>query len=123
MIKYIVFIALGGAVGSVFRFLLSKLITSSVNSHFPYGTFIVNIIGCFIIGFLVALFAHRFPEKQLIRQALIAGFCGGLTTFSSFANESFSLLKGNNYLVAGLYIVLSVVVGLLGVALGGKLIG
>ena len=106
MIRNILLVALGGAMGSVCRYLISKMITSA----FPWGTFSVNIIGSLLIGLLVGLSSRETisPEMKLL---LVTGFCGGFTTFSTFANESFAML-------AALYIGASVMVGIIAVWLG-----
>lgn len=113
MLRNILFVALGGAVGSVFRYLLSGINAAS----FPWGTFAVNIIGSLLIGLLVGLVSKGVlsPEMKLL---LVTGFCGGITTFSTFANESFGMMKAGDALLMALYIGASVVVGILAVWLG-----
>lgn len=113
MIRNILFVALGGAAGSVCRYLVSKLVMAS----FPWGTFIVNVVGSLLIGLLVGLVSKGCisPEMKLL---LVTGFCGGFTTFSTFANESFTMLKTGDALFAALYIGASVMTGLLAVWLG-----
>lgn len=113
MIRNILLVALGGAMGSVCRYLISKMITSA----FPWGTFSVNIIGSLLIGLLVGLSSRETisPEMKLL---LVTGFCGGFTTFSTFANESFAMLKAGDAILAALYIGASVMVGIIAVWLG-----
>ncbi|MCR4994109.1 MAG: fluoride efflux transporter CrcB [Bacteroidales bacterium] len=113
MIRNILFVALGGALGSVCRYLLSKYIDGS----FPWATLLVNLLGSLLIGFLTGFVARETlsPEMKLL---LVTGFCGGFTTFSTFANESFSMMKSGDALMAALYIGASVVIGVLAVYVG-----
>ena len=113
MLRNIILVALGGAVGSVCRYLLSGINTAS----FPWGTFAVNILGSLLIGLLVGLVSKGVlsPEMKLL---LVTGFCGGFTTFSTFANESFGMMKAGDALLIALYVGASVVVGILAVWLG-----
>ena len=113
MIRNILFVALGGAVGSVGRYLVSK----SLEGSFPWGTLTVNIVGSLLIGFLTGLVSKGIvsPELKLL---LVTGFCGGFTTFSTFSNESFQMLKAGDALLAALYIGGSVALGIFAVFLG-----
>lgn len=118
MLNNVLLVALGGALGSVCRYLLSGWNVES----FPFGTFVVNIVGSLLIGFLVG-WVNRgvlVPEMKLL---LVTGFCGGFTTFSTFANESFVMLKVGDALLAALYVALSVFLGILAVWLGSCLSG
>lgn len=116
MLKSILFVALGGAVGSVARYLVSRWLTGS----FPWATLTVNVVGCAFIGFLTGCVAkgNLSPEMKLL---LVTGFCGGFTTFSTFANESFALMKAGEVLTVALYVGLSVVAGILAVYVGMQL--
>ena len=116
MIKNLLFVALGGAVGSIGRYLISKYFDCS----FPWATLTVNILGSLLIGILTGLIAKGTlsPEMKLL---LVTGFCGGFTTFSTFANESFTMLKAADYLSVALYAGASVVIGILAVFLGMKI--
>lgn len=109
MIRNLLLIALGGAVGSVLRYLVSSL-----NTLFPWGTFTVNILGSLLIGLLAGLVSKGMlsPELKLL---LVTGFCGGFTTFSTFANESFSMVKAGDILLTALYVGASVFVGVIAV--------
>ncbi|SEW14492.1 CrcB protein [Prevotella sp. khp7] len=109
MIRNLLLIALGGAVGSVLRYLVSSL-----NTSFPWGTFTVNILGSLLIGLLVGLVSKGMlsPELKLL---LVTGFCGGFTTFSTFANESFSMVKAGDILLTALYVGASVFIGVIAV--------
>ena len=109
MIRNLLLVALGGAVGSVLRYLLS-----GINTSFPWGTFAVNILGSLLIGILVGLVSKGVlsPEMKLL---MVTGFCGGFTTFSTFANESFDMMKACDVLQMALYVGVSVVIGILAV--------
>ena len=113
ILRNILLVAFGGAIGSVCRYLLSGMNVAS----WPWGTFAVNILGSLIIGLLVGLASKGIvsPEMKLL---LVTGFCGGFTTFSTFANESFGMLKAGDALQMALYLGASVVVGILSVWLG-----
>ena len=109
MIRNLLLVAIGGAIGSVFRYLLS-----GINTSFPWGTFAVNILGSLLIGLLVGLISKGVlsPEMKLL---MVTGFCGGFTTFSTFANESFGMMKAGDVLQMALYVGVSVVIGILAV--------
>lgn len=93
-IDSLVFVALGGALGSVFRYLLSTWTqTVSKSIDFPYGTLVVNLIGCFIIGFLAQLAETRGVFTSESRTFVFVGILGGFTTFSSFGNDTINLLR------------------------------
>lgn len=113
LMKQVLLVGAGGAVGSVMRFLASVFIVRLEPFPFPVATFTVNVLGCFCIG----LFANLIPENNL-RFLLITGFCGGFTTFSTFANETLTLMNNNQMLLAIVYVLLSCIVGLCAVWLG-----
>ncbi len=101
MEKYL-FIGLGGFLGSIARFGIASFIQNKTESLFPYGTMVVNIAGCFIIGLLMTLFQERIIVSQNIRLFLIIGILGGFTTFSSFSYDTFAMMKSGNLFGAGL---------------------
>lgn len=105
-------IALGGAAGSILRFLTSNWISRHFNGAFPMGTFAVNILGCFLAGLLAGCITNWFSNNEQLRLLLIVGFCGGYTTFSAFALENMRLLQSDHPLTAISYIFLSVLIGL-----------
>ncbi len=112
MIKSLLIVALGGGVGSAIRYLVSFLISERVTQGvFPWGTFAVNVIGCFIVGLLYGLLEGE--SSHSTRLLLITGFCGGFTTFSAFINENLCMADAKSYMMMVLYITLSVAVGLL----------
>lgn len=112
-----VLIALGGAAGSVLRYVVGGAIQRSGSSGFPIGTMVVNVSGCFLIGVLVRQFFNMQLSNDL-RALLIVGFCGGFTTFSTFSAETLALIEGGEYARAGAYVVLSVFLCLLSTLAG-----
>lgn len=110
-------IALGGAIGSVARYLFGGFVQRLTHAGFPNGTLAVNIIGSIGIGLLTKLFLHSQTESYA-RAALVVGFCGGFTTFSTFSLEAVGLITGGEWGKAGAYVAISVVACIGGTALG-----
>jgi len=106
----IVIVGLGGFIGSVSRFWLSSLAYRILGQDFPYGTLLVNVFGCFLIGFLMAFFEERFTVIPNLRVFLTIGILGGFTTFSSFSYETVALLREGSYFVGLLNVFISVFV-------------
>ena len=100
-------IALGGAAGSLLRYVVGRVVQGMSASGFPIGTMFVNVSGCFIIGILVRQFMNVQLSPEL-RALLIVGFCGGFTTFSTFSAETLGLIEGGEYARATGYVILSV---------------
>jgi fluoride exporter len=119
--KIILAIGIGSCIGGIFRYLLSQFIQNKFLSAFPFGTMSVNIIGCFLIGFIFGL-SERGNFTMEWRLFLVTGFLGGFTTFSSFSNETVALLRDGQIWHAFLYIACSVVIGLLATFTGISLI-
>jgi CrcB protein len=113
------YVAAGGALGSVARWLIQTWTAARFGSGFPWGTLGINILGSFLIG-LVAAFAltGAFGISSDARIFLAVGFCGGFTTFSSFSLETLGLLQRGQPLAAGAYILSSVVIGLIAASAG-----
>ena len=121
--KSIWIVALGGALGSVTRYQFSSwVLDHAVGWRFPLGTFLVNIVGCFIIGLLGGLVVKYELLSAEARLFLMTGIMGGFTTFSAFGLETFYLLRREEFLIAGSYVFSSVIVGLLVLWLGFFLI-
>lgn len=114
------FVALGGALGSMGRYAVSGLVATGFGETFPWGTLVVNMVGSFIIGFFATLTS---PDGRLFvggttRQFVMTGFCGGFTTFSSFSLNTLNLLNDGEYLYAGGNILGSVTLCMISVWLG-----
>lgn len=110
--KEVILVFLGGGIGSAFRYLVSKSFAGWIHNPFPYSTFLVNIVGCFLIGIFLTL-----PEKFdwftiEYRLFLATGICGGFTTFSTFSYENYALIKEGDYTYFVSYTVLSFALGL-----------
>lgn len=118
MMQQLAVVALGGAAGSVLRFLCQR---SFNNITFPYGTLAINIGGCLLIGVLWG-FILKNSLHDTARLLLMTGFCGGFTTFSSFTLESIQLLTQQRWAAFLLYVLVSVTAGLLATFTGYKLI-
>lgn len=112
MVYNIAMVALGSALGGVCRYLLSGIITHKCPGSFPWGTFVVNIIGCLVIGFVYGLIDRGFHLSDATRLLLTVGFCGGFTTFSTFAHENYLLFGQGNGLILASYAALSVFLGI-----------
>lgn len=105
-------VGLGGALGAIFRYLLGQIIPK-LGSGFPIATFAVNLIGCFAIGLVVGLAGKHSNIDPRVILFLQTGICGGFTTFSTFSLESLTLIDEGKIVIGILYIVLSVLLGLL----------
>ena len=116
--KAILIVFAASGIGGVARFAVQSWVAGLEQFIFPVGTFIVNLAGCFLIGLFYALGERSSMLTPEWRLALTTGFCGGFTTFSTFAFENMNLLRTGDYVYFSLYTFLSVVLGLAGVFLG-----
>lgn len=111
-------IGIGGAFGAIARYLLNISPLSNLFEKFPFPTFFINILGSFLIGFFLILLTDKFTVNENSRFAIMVGFLGAFTTFSTFELEIWGLIKENLYFTAFLYLFLSVLVGFIGVVGG-----
>lgn len=109
--KLLLVVGVGSFIGGMSRYLVSLFVQNKFLSTFPYGTLVVNIAGCFLIGIVYAL-SEKGNVNAEWRLFLITGFLGGFTTFSSFSNETVSMLRDAQYWQALSYIGISIIVGL-----------
>ncbi len=117
----IVAIGIGGALGAITRHLINISPIAGAFARLPLPTFLINIAGSFLIGFFAVYFADRVEINKAISMGVIVGFLGAFTTFSAFEIETYSLVKDREFISAGVYVMLSVLLGLLGVAAGVEL--
>ncbi|TMM53164.1 fluoride efflux transporter CrcB [Maribacter algarum] len=115
--KQLLLVFFGGGIGSILRFLISKNFNNYFQ-HFFLGTFLVNIIGCLLIGIILgfSLKSDYLTQNQTL--LLSTGFCGGFTTFSTFAFEKHSLLKAGEIMHFSIYTITSIVIGVIAIAIG-----
>ncbi len=118
MIKNLLLIGLGGFAGSIARYFVSKLNNHIELFSLPVGTLLINIIGSFLIGFLVGI-SEKSPVLTVeLRMLLMVGLCGGFTTFSSFTGENLMLMRNGQFLTLFLYTGLSILLGFSAVYFG-----
>lgn len=106
-------IGLGGFCGAITRYLVNRGVERYCQGAFPLATFIVNLVGCFLLGFILTYALEKGDMNPIFRAAVTTGFLGALTTFSTFTYETLALLEGQNHLLALGNVVVSVVFGLL----------
>ena len=106
----IIAIFTGGGIGAVIRYLTGLIILKYSHLSLPPATFIVNVAGSFLIGFLYIFFIEKQELNPAIKLALTVGFCGGLTTFSTFSLELFEMIKNAHFINAFLYVIISIII-------------
>jgi CrcB protein len=121
LLKYVV-VGIGGCLGSILRFWLGNYVGSKMGTRFPYGTFVINITGSFLIGLVFAFLTERSEWSPYWRYLIPIGFIGGYTTFSSFEFETLRTIQEGQVGIGLLYVTSSVVLGLAAVW-GGLIAG
>ncbi len=116
--KTILYVGLGGAAGSIFRYLTAVFTNRYLASTFPLATFFTNVVGCFLIGVFMSWLEKNNILNGPLKWLLITGFCGGYTTFSTFALENIQLMQNQQTLWAFIYSIGSIVLGVASVWLG-----
>lgn len=114
----IILVAVGGGVGATTRYLVSNWAAARIGAEFPYGTLIVNVVGCFIIGAFMTVATERFIVSPYWRLFVTVGFVGGMTTFSSFSYETLHLLQEADIMRAFYNVGLNILVGFFATWLG-----
>ena len=122
MIKNFLIVGLGGAVGSMLRYGVQRILQVQGTATFPTGTLLVNIAGCFLIGILWSMISRSLTWNEEMKLLLMTGFCGGFTTFSAFTLEGIGLLKENKTALFLIYLTASVVGGLLATFIGIRIV-
>lgn len=111
-------VAVGGAIGAVARHVLSTFVLRATGTLFPLGTFVVNLTGCLVFGAIVGAATERVQLAPTLRLFLLTGILGGFTTFSSYAFESFTLVRDGQFVWASINIAGQVIAGLVGMWAG-----
>jgi len=106
---HILMVGLGGALGAIGRYLTVVAVNNFTSGHFPWGTFVVNIVGSFLLGLAFVFIVERLPAESLFRTLLMVGFLGAFTTFSTFSLEVVTLVEKGNLVDAGAYVLMSVI--------------
>ena len=122
MFKTIMLIGAGSFLGGTSRYLISRAVEHGTTTTFPWGTMVVNIIGCLLVGLIYGLFERGSIGGQDLKMFLTVGFCGGFTTFSTFIHENYIFLNDRNFLYFLLYAVGSFALGLTAAYLGHLII-
>jgi fluoride exporter len=122
MIKNIFLVGFGGGIGSMTRYLFQRWAFNIYPHHFPWGTFVVNIIGCLLIGIFWGISFKSFENNESWKLFLTVGLCGGFTTFSAFTLEGIGLIREQRMVLFFSYVAASVVLGLLATYIGMRLV-
>lgn len=118
MIAHALIVGCGGFIGALLRYLYSQFLGGISTGAFPLATFVINLVGSFLIGAMSVLLPAAFPNSRLPLLFVSTGILGGFTTFSTFSLETFGLIEESRYLMAGVYAFGSLAVCLVGVCLG-----
>ena len=118
MIDHALIVGFGGFIGALLRYLCSQFLGGISTGAFPLATFVINLVGSFLIGVMSVLLPAAFPNSRLPLLFVSTGILGGFTTFSTFSLETFGLIEESRYLMAGVYAFGSLAVCLVGVCLG-----
>lgn len=108
----IVYIFIGGGLGSIARYLIGTAALKAFAGNFPFGTFLANVLSCIILGLVVYTFSNQLKAHTWIQPLIVIGFCGGFSTFSSFSNETIHLFQTGQHAIALVNILISLLVGL-----------
>jgi CrcB protein len=120
--KLLLYIAVGGALGAVGRYLSTVLIGNWLNSGLPYGTMVVNIVGSFALGCLLSALALEWSPSQEVRSFVQVGILGAFTTFSAFSMDAYNQIIRGDYITAAVYVVVSVIAGIIALIIGVALV-
>jgi CrcB protein len=120
LLKYLL-IATGGALGSIARYWVGSMVGGRMGTRFPYGTLVINITACVIIGFSLTYFSKRVELSPAWRYLIPVGFVGAYSTFSTYEWETLSTMRSGAFALAALYAVGSLILGLAAVWLGSAL--
>ena len=113
-------VVLGGAFGALSRYGVDEWIERRVESSFPWSTFVINTSGCFAVGFVIVALVDRHRAPEWLRVGLVVGFCGGYTTFSTFAQETLDLVEARDTWMAIASVTASVLVGVAALLAGTR---
>jgi CrcB protein len=122
MIEKVFIVGLGSFFGGGLRFFISQMIKKYIDKPFPLATFVVNLLGCLLIGMFYAMFEEQNPMNNNKLMFLTVGFCGGFTTFSTFIDESLNILRLTNMYKMSLYLIASIIGGMLMIYVGRLII-
>lgn len=117
MINSLLYVFLGGGIGSILRYALGTWLNPEIKNEFPTGTFVTNILSCIIVGFLAGLISKNIIDEKL-RLLLMTGFCGGFSTFSTYILEINKIAEGQNHSMVIIYAVSSVILGWVACVIG-----
>lgn len=122
MLTQALLVGVGGFAGAIVRLVITQMVTARLGMLLPYGTLVVNVTGCFLLGLILGTLAHAAAPHAAVRPLIATGFLGAYTTFSTFGAETVLLLEEGSVLLAVVYVGASLVVGL-AATLGGLALG